>query len=570
MKSHWSNLFSPIFFVTILFLAVMKYISFHTSLWDLGWQDHVVFNIIRDHQWRFLFYGHAHLFGLFYGFLYEFIPSPILLITCQTLAITLAGLFITQKWPKAVEYNSHQAQIINYQLQAILIVLYFLYFPVWYNCLFDFHFEHLFVLFSAMFYWVVIYNSPSVPRLQKHQPATNYQLPTKIAVFFICLLCCLVKEVFALSAVMMGVYVIIRKRWWITGSLIVICSLLYFVFVEYYAIPYFLAGKDSASIWQEAFGYLGSNMKEILLNLLTHPWLIITEFFSDWGKVFYFIAIFGPFLFIPLLSPLELLPALPQFFISILSHSPKHYTISHQYTAGLIVPVFMAFIMGLSKADKLVNSLWLFISGKRETTINYQPQNHKLLTGILMSSLLFHILLSPSPISQMFWRNKVWSYGWQAYIPTKRNKMIKEAIKKYIPADPNVVVSTQNSLNWSYLAHRKYYFCFPTGVTEPAKVPDFSNKGLRQFLKYITNHKLQTPNYKLIYADYVLLDLKRLWFIKDMGCNKWKDGQCYDQTFSKKFLNLIKETKKKYSLIYEKDGFMIFHRLVSKKTSVFN
>jgi len=30
-------------------------------------------------------------------------------------------------------------------------------------------------------------------------------------------------------------------------------------------------------------------------------------------------------------------------------------------------------------------------------------------------------------------------------------------------------------------------------------------------------------NYRLIYADYVVLDLKRQWFVNDMGCNRWKD-----------------------------------------------
>ena len=30
-------------------------------------------------------------------------------------------------------------------------------------------------------------------------------------------------------------------------------------------------------------------------------------------------------------------------------------------------------------------------------------------------------------------------------------------------------------------------------------------------------------NYRLIYADYVVLDLKSQWFVNDMGCNRWKD-----------------------------------------------
>jgi len=74
MKSHWSKLFFPIFFVIILFMALVKYISFHTTFWDLGWQDYIVYNIVPGQSWQFLFRGHAHIFSLFYSFLYKFLP----------------------------------------------------------------------------------------------------------------------------------------------------------------------------------------------------------------------------------------------------------------------------------------------------------------------------------------------------------------------------------------------------------------------------------------------------------------------------------------------------------------
>ena len=150
--------------------------------------------------------------------------------------------------------------------------------------------------------------------------------------------------------------------------------------------------------------------------------------------------------------------------------------------------------------------------------------------------------------------------------------MIKEAIKKYIPADPNVAVSTQNTLNWSYLAHRKYYFCFPTGVIEPAKVPRWDDvsslwsklvSGLWLVVsgkKGIANHQPPTTNYRLIYADYVLLDLKRPWFIKDRGCPCWKEERCCDPEFASEFLKLVKEMRSQYNMVYKKDGFMIFKR----------
>jgi len=585
-----------IFFFVFLFGSLFKYLSFHTNFFDLGFYNWIIYIFATDFPIKFLFVPHAHIFSLLYGFLYKFLPSPVLLITSQALAIVGAGLLVSGRWTVDGGQSlvggrwtmdggqkPNRLQTTEYRLQTILIILYLLYFPVWYNCLFDFHFEHLFVLFCAIFYWLVIgqwtvdgvwsvvsgqwTKEKRLPTTDHRLPTkiiktTDYRLPSKTLVFLICLLCCLVKEVFALSAIMMGVYVIIRRRWLVCGSLIVVFSLLYFIFIECYAVPYFTVGKEAPAIWHNAFGYLGSNMKEVFLNLLTHPWLLITETLSDWRKLLYIIAIFGPFLFIPLLAPLELLPALPQLFISLLSHKDNFYALSSQYTAGLIVPVFVAFIYGVKRLERLnvITLKWISIF-------------------VILSSLFFHILLSPSPISRIFWFELVPQYHYTAYIPTKRDAMIKEAIKKYIPDDFNVSVSTQNSVNCAHLAHRRYYFCFPKGVTEPAKVPDFSNKsliGLWTVIKDLVSGQwtvdkrkrlptkiIKTTEYRLIWADYVVLDLKRQWFINDRGCNRWRGGQCHDPAFSQKFLKLVEETKKRYDLIYEKDGFMIFRRTIS-------
>ena len=39
-----------------------------------------------------------------------------------------------------------------------------------------------------------------------------------------------------------------------------------------------------------------------------------------------------------------------------------------------------------------------------------------------------------------------------------------------------------------------------------------------------------------------------------------KEKLKYNPAFSQKFLKLVEETKKRYDLVYEKDGFMILKR----------
>lgn len=505
------------FFFLIVCLAILKVFSLNSSYFDLGIFDRSSYIFSKTTHCKPLVYVHAHIFSFFYGFLYKFFPSPILLLTCQTLAIILAGVLVAKIMQK-----------VNLEIYKFILWLYILYFAVWYNCLFAFHFEHLFILCCAIFYWLL------------HKEET---VNTKITTVIICILACLVKEVFALSVFMMGIYIILKKRWYATGGFICIFSAFHFVLVTSYVIPYFSGGKEAPTIWADGFSYLGSNMKEVIINLLTHPWLLVTEIFSDLRKLLYIVALLGPFLFTPFLSPLELLPALPQLFISLLSHKSNFYALSSQYTAGLIVPVFVAFGYGIKKLEG-----WNVLTLKRANVF------------VLLSSLFFHIIFSPSPISRIFWVELVPQYHYTAYIPTKRDAMIKEAVKIYIPPDFNVSVSTQNTVNCAHLAHRHYYFCFPRGVTGPAKVPDWSNRSFKRLIKYIMTGHASPMKFKEIYADYVVLDLKRQWFVNNRGCNKWRKGQCYDTAFAQEFLKLVDETKRNYDLVYENDGFMIFKR----------
>ncbi len=595
-------------------LSIQKYTNLHSSFWDLGVLYSEIWKISNNYlPITYIFHDHSHIFFLYYSFLLHFWESPVLILFCQNLIIIIVIFLIVRLF-----------SLNNFQ-KLLIYFLFFLYPPIWYNCLFDFHFEHLFVLFCAIFFSLV-FGRWSVDKkdyqLQTAVKRADYRL--QIAIFFVSFLCCLVKEVFALSAAMMGVYIIIRKKWWITGLLIVMCSLSYFFLVELYLIPLFSEGKDAASLFQGSFSHLGGNIKEIIVNLLIHPWLIVTEGFSEWRKIFYVIVIFGPFLFIPLLAPLELLPGLPQLFISLLSHNPNHYAIGHQYTAGLIVPVFIAFLKGMPRAG----SLWSVVSGrwskfwqysaftiqssKKATDHRLLPTDYKLLVVVFYVSLVFHILLSPSPISRLFWTNKAWNYGYEAYIPTERDCMIKEAIKKYIPSDPEVAVSTQNTLNWGYLAHRRYYFAFPIGAVEPywetgdrrqesrVKSQEPRAKGQKsKDERQASDLHPQASYSKPIYAQYILIDLKRPWFVGDRGCNwqigkplklteaeikrlglsedpgplKWAgcanevevswlspSGRVYKGTLKEVFLRLVAKAIKDYKILYEKDGFLIFKR----------
>jgi len=218
------------------------------------------------------------------------------------------------------------------------------------------------------------------------------------------------------------------------------------------------------------------------------------------------------------------------------------------------------------------------------------------------SSVFFHVMISPSPLSRLFWTNKVWNYGYEAYFLSERMDMIKEAMKKYVPENSRISISTQNTLNWGYLAQRRYYFPYPLGVVEPALV--FSLKDFR-FWSIMTGSQkedLETESlvatYQPVFAEYVLIDFKRPWYVADQGCNwqvdkplylsrtelerfgidkdlslkwagcaekikvNWKgpSGRIYHGNLKTVFLSLLEETFKMYKVVYENDGFMILKK----------
>ncbi|MBT5032407.1 MAG: DUF2079 domain-containing protein [Proteobacteria bacterium] len=356
-----------------------------------------------------------------------------------------------------------------------------------------------------------------------------------------------------------------RRSLVVGGVWLLSAGLGYFYFATHYLLPYFAIEGWVDAMDGEAFGWLGHGLVEIILTIVTRPYVIAWDIITTSGKLIYLGVVFGMLVFVSLLRPAFLIPALPMLAIAMLSRSPNHYDYNTHYTAGLIIPVIFAFVYGLPQAEKIWEKLIIRMGGMlqylRISAILGTGDHRRRIFYVLLFGLILvgHVMLSPSPISRLFWSDKVWTYSWQAYVPTERVAMIKSMIEKYIPADPDISVTTQNQLNYSHLAHRKVYSPFPMGIAEPQKVMDWSNRtwdGLGVFLK--TGYKPAAITYDR-YADYVVLDLKRPYFLMDRGCG-WIYGKCRDKKIEKKFLDWVAYTRSIYDTVFERDGFMILRR----------
>jgi uncharacterized membrane protein len=559
-------------------MAAGKYYALGSFFFDL---ESVLtsFNYLNDRgETGRIFLGHAHVVAVPYLAALKGIPGNLaapVILTLQALALATPFWFLYRDFGRLAAYA------------------FVLYVPLWINNHFDFHFDHLAVPLLLWFFFSA--------------KARNAVGATVAA-----LLLMMVKEPFALQTMACGVFLLwigLRpslnsvemncRRFIIAGLVLVVVGGVYFYFATHYLIPYF-SGGARGGLDAGAFSWMGHSLGQMIGYLVTHPMDILWGVVSTPGKLTYLFVVFGLLAFIPLLAPSYLIPALPLLAIAMLSRLPNYYDYNTHYTAGLIIPVMLAFIHGLPKAHALwmrgARWVWRNVSGIRVVFLTRVatplpgpfPQGEKRLGGqagegiyllgenalvavrearlskafyVLLAVwvLAGHVMLSPSPISRLFWSDKVWSYSWHVYVSTEREDMMKQAMFDYIPTDPDVSITTQNTVNWHHLVNRKVYLPFPLGVDIPHRVMDWSNRDLPGLWQFVRTGLMPPAITHARYADYVVLDLKRPWFIIDKGCD-WLYGACRNNEMAAEFLRLVDETHQRYSTVFEQDGFMILKR----------
>ena len=514
IKNHYWIIYLMVF-ILLATMAVLRYYSLHSTVYDMGLSINN-FYMVSEGYWERLFFSHIQPLGFFLSLFYKVLPTntvPIFILVGQALLLTLPIIGL-------------------YRFYGLLPAFAFLlYFPLWYNALFDFHIDHLAV--PLLFGFLVMEKRGEIG----------------IAVVFGVLLA-LVKEIFAIQAIFCGIYLFLVRKHRVGGSILTLISSAYFVISFVYLKDYFNPSIDGVSNnlthMHTSYFWLGSDFTQIALTLLTQPHWVLEKVFTDPERLKYLIYLFGALGFIPLLRPGILLITIPVLAHSLLSSRPEHYGFTHHYTAGLIIPNIIAFSEGLPKAKELWERL-------RLKKVWFDPI-------LCLGLLIFHVLLSPSPIGRKFYSPNSWNYHYSTYLPSDRDRLIKEALKTHISSDPNKIISVQNSLNFHYLMERKVFRIFPDGAADKSKyyTQRLTFRQLIEFMRTGKTHRIHIENK---FADYVVLDLKRPWFNATQAC-EWVSGKCKGGTgFENSFMELIKKTKKNFEIIFEQDEFIILQRL---------
>jgi uncharacterized membrane protein len=436
-------------------MGSLRYLAYRTPFHDLGAYDQRIWSLSRldplSAVTRFVeMFGHFSPILTPHAMVYRIYPSALVLIWLQVIAVALGAYAV---------YRLAERHLGTRPALAFAAA-YLLYPSVVFTVLHDFHPDHL-----------------AIPLLLFAFDALDRGLLRRALLLTLLLL--LVKETMAPTAMAFGLYALFvtgRRR---LGLALLAGGLAAFALV---IVPMY-GGVFRREIGAMSYGYLGSTISEILRTIVLSPGTWLAEA-TKLPKLQFLYLMLAPVALLSLLAPSALLVAVPGLALSMLSQwSPRHQ-IWTQYVNPIVPPVFVAAILGYARL--LEARLWPRLAAG-------MAGRDRLLAGwLLVAAVYFNVLLSPSPISTTFWLGWVglpaqtrwpagalapvrtgewlsysewvrWPLHWTAYVVGERERRIREALRRHVPATAEISVSAQNNLNSSHLAHRRQYTMFPGG-----------------------------------------------------------------------------------------------------------
>lgn len=496
----------------LIAMPQLKYLSLHASFYDLGQYATTIDAIAFGGEWGQALQGHAHLLTMPYAWAYRLLPSPATLLALQSLVLIMTAALAGRVFAR----TGAGAPIDGALLFCLSI-------SVWFSALFEFHFEHLlFPLFFLAFL-----------------ASLDESLRGRLVALLCGLLICLVKETYALMAAGFGVYLIAARRWYLTGALLALAGLGYFLAITGTVIAFHTRGLGSGEIWGSAFGHLGGGggVGAMLAYVLTHPVEMAATMLQP-RKLMYLAALGGAFALLWLRRPLVLLAAAPVLGLSLISANPNHSYLGAQYSVGVVAPLFCATALSLAG----LAPIW----------------RGRLLNLAFAASAVVLALFGPAPISRLFLQDTTFAYGASAYRPTERDRWIAQTIERTIPPDPALAISVQNNVVTDRVTRRRALMAFPAGAFEPFRLAEPHRESL---VSALWRPFWETGSAKVgaLQADWIVLDLRRPLDLADRGCD-FRSGQCRDVDATARFRAELARLPALYDTVVDQDDLMILRR----------
>lgn len=470
-----------IYTVILSWYTVLRHFAFKTGAFDLGVFSQALWSTLNGK----LFYETPDMFGnpmgSFLGIhfspilfllvpLYYVFPAPETLLIFQSFILAVTALPI---------YWLMRDETGNRTFAIILVATYLLYPPLHcVNC-FDFHVEAflpLFLLLSSYFF------------------AKNKFIPC-ITVAFLAMLTIDVASAFT---ALMGISWIlmtlikrgsspnnIRARLICAASLTTLSMVVFVVAWKVIALfgpQPFTPGTIS---W---FPHLGSSVNEIIFSLFNPQRLLSALSYDSISKAIYWILLFAPLAFFPLLSPLTLLPVLLWFGVSIITDRRAFYHLGWHLPAFIIPFLFTALVYGVK-----------YLSSRRINVMR--------LLLILLAFTLFNAAFT-SPLNQSIQGLEYFGAAYDRPVLTEHESLLHN-ILSLIPS--NASIFTQNNL-FPHLSHRfEAYVWLPPNTTVDYILIDLTSPHFLNRIWNITSNEMvtrllgETSYGEMVSADGILL-----------------------------------------------------------------
>ncbi len=215
--------------------------------------------------------------------------------------------------------------------------------------------------------------------------ALHFMRQKRVVLFFIFVLLAMgTKEVIPLVTLALGFYILAIRREWVVGLLTIVVSIVWFTVAVFVVIPHFQPGGQSRYFALGYYSWLGDGGGEILVQIVTHPRLVLERFISRINPP-YLAGLLGPVAYLPLLGLPVLLLAIPTLALNALSDESSMYTpgVYYHYLAPVIPFVILAAIDGASFLTRNLGRL----SG-RTLTVKYRPTRLQTIALILLPVLI--------------------------------------------------------------------------------------------------------------------------------------------------------------------------------------
>jgi uncharacterized membrane protein len=312
--------------------SILRYDTFKATAFDLGNLDQAVWNTLHGRWFQFTNHGsnwygmpirlsqHVEPIIIPLSLLYLLHADVHMLLGFQTLALASGSLpvfLLTRRflpgWPLVAPVIA-----LSYLLAPALIGL----------NIYDFHPASLATPFFLYAMLALTY--------RRHG-------------WFIlcCVLAAACKEEMPAVVAMLGLLVIWKYKMPRTGMLMFLLGVTAFLLAFLVIEPHFNVGAQHNTFWYR-YSALGSSPTDAIFNILLHPWIPFTLFFTI-DRFYYLASLLRSAGFLALLAPEWFIPMLPSLAINLLSAEIFQHSGVYQYNAAIIPFVIIASIHGLRR-----------------------------------------------------------------------------------------------------------------------------------------------------------------------------------------------------------------------------